>query len=66
MIRNKPYDWTVDVHVDGRRVEYACVKHDKSKASAKTASHMNFMENGVAYEGHLKFADLVSTAAAVE
>ena len=63
MIRNDPYDWTIRVHVDGRKVKYTSLHHDKSKATTMTAAHMNFMENGIAYEGQLKFADLVCPAA---
>lgn len=60
MIRNNPYDWTVDVQVDGRRVQYTAKSRDSSKPSTIVVSRMLFMENGVKYEGVLKFADLVS------
>jgi hypothetical protein len=62
MVRNQPYDWTIDIYVDGRRVKYTAESFDDTKPSSIRASHMRFMENGVTYKGQLKFASLVSQA----
>ena len=64
MNRNRPHDWTVTVCVDGRTVIHTTMSHTSTRASTVTVDCMTFMEGGVAYEGQLKFANLVCRAAA--
>jgi len=58
--RDSPFHWAICVSVDGREVHQGTMMHTTSSAFQYTVSHMTFKENGVAYEGRLKFAALVS------
>jgi hypothetical protein len=63
MRKHSPFDWSVHISVDGRTIKRSVLSYLTTGPSVHTVSSMNFMEYGVAYNGKLYFAPLVSLIA---